>query len=299
MNYPIKFLTLGTHAILTLLFISSCSLPNNSLQTSSQANTINEPVSLVNDDAKTNVELEFGGFVEPPNGMTKEEFNKQILEILVSPDSKTFKQVRSKISSNSKDWDNTDKLLREYLQSSQNTVFAWYFHQLVAATVLDRFLINMPVTPKVQKDIEFYLNVLLRYNNYNEIVTVSKALPMLVGYWSDAQIRSVSSAHYQKFGSNISPASYVRRNIAARAEGVAKSAPNQYPDTESVSVLTKNIYANLWQERILAVSKRSKQIPFHSFSNFNELAFAVNEGRLIVAMLADDSSENLLNIEKK
>ncbi len=270
--------------ILSTIFIESCSFSN--IQTSTQLSA-NDPVLVQPPSSKsiTSSLVEFGGFVQPPHGMTKEDFNKELLLIQKSQDNEAFRDLAITIAGLGEKWPIIDAQLRNYIQKSQNMPFAWYHHQMVAATALDRFLTTMPVNVDIQKQIEFYLNILLRYNNHNEVIVLAKALPMLEGYWASPQIEKIATSCYKSFNSQIPPSAYINRGVAARTESIAKKFPEKYTTNAAVASLAKEIRANIWSEKVIAVSKRKEPIQYHPLDSIQDLSKALDESRLIIALL--------------
>jgi hypothetical protein len=64
--------------------------------------------------------------------------------------------------------------------------------QLTAQSMLRYFFLDPPLSREKQQAIEYYLNILLRYNNHAYILMNAECLVRLQGYWTNEQVADVA-----------------------------------------------------------------------------------------------------------
>jgi hypothetical protein len=95
-------------------------------------------------------------------------------------------------------WQEPHKAVVSFIDKTKGNFALVVEHQMLAAAMLQNCLFFQEPTPEVQRAVEYYLNVLEYYHNYQEVYIYSKALPTLYGYWPDEKISNTAATIISK-----------------------------------------------------------------------------------------------------
>ncbi len=273
--------------LLCLLFIPVVNACTSTSSIGSDNNAVNKlpepPKSMVS----VVKEIELRSFVQLPNGIKEEDFeNYRRAKILNSrANTKVFNLVMNLQKINS--WQEADKQARVCLEGIKNEEDAWYHSQMVAATMVKTYLLSLPPDLEVQRAVEFYINTLFQYNNYNEVVMIARALPMLKGYWTNEKLYQVALKHYQHINNKVPASIYVIRDFGYRAEKLAKKSPEKYTLSSEIAILAGNVKKQFWEEKVENILNRKQIVVEQEPQTTEEHIQRMNDSKLAIALLVE------------
>lgn len=261
-----------------------CCATQSNIQSGSSQNS--DIATLTDYKGVSGKSFSLAAFMKFPDGMSSSDFAEQVSTFQNSPETALANKFLEEVSNKNK-WQDIDRLARNFVNEVRGKQYAWYYHQAVAAGILGQYLTVQPPTIEVQKAIEYYLDLLLYYKTYNEVITFSKALPMLNGYWSNERLLETTMVCYKSFNGQLSPNQYVSRVIARKAEKIAQASPEKYATAEAIAALTNEVREKIMYERIISVGKRIQVQAQEVDRDLNDLQKSVSDSRLVIAMLSD------------
>lgn len=93
---------------------------------------------------------------------------------------------------NEKQWEKAHVQAESVIKDLHGHILEYYFAQQIAIEMLWSVLLPQNNNPEVQKTLGFYMEVLMKYNNYRNKVLFAAVLPRLEGYWTAAKIQTIA-----------------------------------------------------------------------------------------------------------
>ncbi|MFY7999216.1 MAG: hypothetical protein ACOVSW_11530 [Candidatus Kapaibacteriota bacterium] len=300
-----KLLSITVLVICTIsaVFIVSCSVGNTGqhgagdvvpLGSTLESQYFSHPIS----DPQRQTSLGFSSSISIPKTLAssrREEVEKLMNYIDHCPEQKILSDFgRAAMKANS--WQEVDKLARECITKTTGTLPAFYIHQMVASTMLQTYFLLHKPTPDIQGAVGYYMDILIKYENYSKANLKAACLPMLMGYWSnekiaDAAQKNFSSVVFHK----ITKENFLYDYSQKRYDELKKYAPEQYAQMTSSQFATK-VQADL-ETVVLTFPKRSKPFPdlIHDTDECLKFDKDTPESIAILALLAQGKFASTTN----
>ncbi len=272
-QYPIiiaiKKLTIVVGSTIGIIAIASCAVSNYTGQHSGgdivPLTSTMETQYLYHPkvgDPQRPTSLAFGSSLSVPKALVssnRNEHEKFMNQIEHSPEAAImdkFGRAAMKVNS----WQEVHRLAIECIAKTTGTLPAFYVHQLIASTMLKTYFLLHNPTPDIQEAVGYYMNILIKYENYSDANLKSLCLPILIGYWPNEKVIEVAQKNFNNATRNkVTVHGFLQDYSQKRQVELTKQLPEKYAQMTSSQFATK-VQADL-ETAILTFPKRSKPFP--------------------------------------
>jgi hypothetical protein len=176
------------YLLLLMVCLSSCAVNNSQiteviLPESSPAIKAPKDFTISTFVVQTPNNIDYFDFIQTYTRNNIKEFLKRS-EIIEAQERK----IRS-----ARSWRESHIIAQNFANEIPQLHLSFDVHQNLASAMLYYVLLEEEPTVEVQKAIEYYLNILLEYKNYQEANILARSLIKLQGFWSDDKISNLSN----------------------------------------------------------------------------------------------------------
>ncbi|MFY8000895.1 MAG: hypothetical protein ACOVSW_20045 [Candidatus Kapaibacteriota bacterium] len=267
----------GCSFLLVCIVIASCS--SNNL--GSNSNDIIDITSNIQSIHK-NVDgsLTMSSVIIPPDPTLSDEKRRKLFrDYLETPEDYVIKKF-ARDATKMESWSQVHGAAQECINKTAQGYYAFYAHQLIATTMLNTYFLLQKPTPDVQKAVGYYMDILVKYQNYADPNLKSAMLSILIGYWSPDKIAEVAQKNYDHSVYNLTTENFLRDFYPNK---LRKASPEQYAQMSSTQ-LSSRIQDEL-EAKISSFPKRTKPFP-NPMKNWEEYQQCTKESPESIAILA-------------
>jgi hypothetical protein len=197
-NKIITGLSSKSIALITIAFLSSCTVTHNSTNTSITDIPVAQPLKYL----KTGL---FWATASPtmPNGMTIEQYKK--LEASMGEYQLKYQWSIRQIA-NAPSWQQAHQIAQKILEEFRDHPFAFGIEQEVSSSMLRSFFIHLEPKGEALIAMKFYMDILYRHQSFREVSLMAQMLPRMQDVWNKEQLTTASVKCLKSYNTSLARA---------------------------------------------------------------------------------------------
>ncbi len=126
-----------------------------------------------------------------PNNMSQDEYLK-IRRVYYNLEKYNWRINKRDQISNAKSWQEAHLEAKNMIESTRNDVLGFEIAQETASSMLRSFFLQIKPTIEVEEAVDYYMNILIKYEYYREPNLFAQILPKLANRWTKERINEIA-----------------------------------------------------------------------------------------------------------